>query len=521
MKKIYITFLIASLLSGCYIDKGNYNYSELKDLKIDLPFENYDVGIGKSLSITPTITTTLDESDLSYQWEIGDYSETVDNYYTFLKLTDGKNLNHNFNLSEHMKGPGTYKIRLRVNQKSTSRSFFSSLITINLKSEYSGLIILHGDDNQSDIGLLQASEFLVNAGTIKTSVTPDLYSQVNSEKIQGKGKSIIQSYTYYLDDVNRTTVVAITDKGAVWAKYADLSKGGDWNSMFNPGINSGKPEFYHTQGQVVYAVDNGKIFLRQNNNYSIFPIPVLATASYTAGSPFFEVSGRVQGFFFDKILRGFVVTTNIYGYTSFSSNAGDYFKQISTSNYFNLSSMNANLLHVDKGGQAGNYMAVMKEDNGNKYLAQINWAASSDANIPVARYDMNVLPEINDSKFFAFGDDQAAMCYYASSYNIYRFTALPGNSLEGKFNRLQMENGSPISIDGEITMLKVLKPLKNTGGSLKVNYHNYNKILLVGVYKNGKGTLYSFNIKEATGDVITYKTFTGFDKIYDANLKAF
>ena len=68
-------------------------------------------------------------------------------------------------------------------------------------------------------------------------------------------------------------------------------------------------------------------------------------------------------------------------------------------------------------------------------------------------------------------------------------------------------------------MMKILKPLKNTSGSLKVDYYNYNKIMLVGVYKNGEGVLYSLKLNEATGDVISFKTFSGFDRIYDANIK--
>lgn len=521
MKRIYFVLIMAVILlvTGCFKDEGNYDYTELQDLEIALPYETYQVGIGNQLSIKPTVTTEIAESDLTYQWEIGDYSATVSNYYTFLKFAEGKDLNYKFDLFEHMKGPGTYKIRLHAIQKSNGRSFYSPVAVVNLASEYSGLVVLHGDDSQSDIALLKATDFLVNEGSIETSFIPYLYSSVNKEKISGKGVSIIQSYTYYLNSVDRATVVAITDKAGVWAKYADLSKGGDWNSMFNYGINKGIPQYYTTQGQVVYAVDDGQIFPRSNNSFTIFPIPGIGVSQYYAASPFFEVTGRAQGFFFDKNSRGFVVTTNSNGFSSLSSNAGNYIKQIATTNLFNLASMNADLIYIDKGGQSGHYMAVMKGDGGNKFLAEINWAASSDANIPVAKYDMSVLPEINNAKFYAFGDDQAAMCYYATSSNVYRFTALPGNTLSGNSNQLRTETGSPITFDGEITMLKILKPLINSGGNLKVNYYNYNKIMLVGVYKNGKGTLYSLKIKEATGDVVSMTTFSGFDRIYDANIK--
>jgi hypothetical protein len=517
MKRLYLAFFLALLFAGCSKDLGNYDYTELQELTITVPYTSYQVGIGETLAITPEVKTEISELDLTYQWEIG-YTP-AHSQYSFLKFAEGKDLNFVCKLFEYMKSPGSYSIRLHVIQKSNGRSFYSPVISLSVTSKISGLVVLHGDDNQSDIALLKATDFLVNQGSIATSLIPNLYSSVNGEKIPGKGVSIIQTITYFLNNADRATVVAITDKGGVWAKYADLAKGGDWNSMFNSGINSGKPQFYTTQDQAVYAVDNGVLFPRNNNSYNIFPIPGIGTTQYYAASPFFYTkSGRVQGFFFDKNTRGFVETTNLNAYTSFSSSASNYFKQIVTSRYFNLAAMNADLVYMDKGGLGGHYLAVMKDDGGNRYLAEINWSASYDADIPAARYDMSVLPDINNAKFYAFGDDQVAMCYYATPSKVYRFTASPGNDLSSAYNELKMEDGTPITFDGEITMMKILKPLKNSSG-LKVQYYNYNRILLVGVYKNGHGTLYSMNVNQATGGVISYTTFAGFEKIYDANIK--
>lgn len=517
MRNTYIIFVIALLLGSCYDDKGNYEYNDLLDVSISVPFEEYDAGIGSKLTIIPSVETQIKETDLNYQWEIGDFSEEIDGYYTFIKFAEGKELDYTLDLFEHMKSPGNYYIRLHVIDEATGRSFYSSIITLRLTSDYTGLVVLHGNDTECDIALLKATDFLNTQGETTTIITPSLYSSINHEKIPGKGKSIIQSITYYLSYVERATVVAMTENDGVWINYDDFSKGGDWNSMFNSGVNKGEPQYYQPQGQVIYAVDGGQIFPRRNNSYTIFPIPGMGLDDYYASSPFFEVSGNVQGFFFDQNSKGFVVTTNSYAFGSLSTSSS--FSQITTNTEFNLAAMNADLLYVDKGGQSGHFMAVMREDSGNKYLAEINWAASTDNEIPVARYDMGVLPDINNSKYYAFGDNQAAMCYYATPSTVYRLTALPGYDLSGRYNPLQLEDGTPISFDGEITMMKILKPLKNTSGSLKVDYYNYNKIMLVGVYKNGEGVLYSLKLNEATGDVISFKTFSGFDRIYDANIK--
>jgi len=516
MKKHFIYLYIFLFCTSCYKDEGNYDYQHLDEVAISLPAESFSIGLGEKLQITAIVDSKIASDDLSYSWEVYTRAASMGNTYQYHPFAEGAVLNQSINLSELMPSPATYSIRLHAKQRSTGRDFYSALASLSVTSTYSGLMVLHGDDSQSDIALIKDRDFLIKDGSIQTQVIPNLYSTVNKGKIAGKGKSIIQSYTYSLANIDRATVVAITDKEAVWSKYADFTKGGDWNSMFNPGINAGKPELYFTDDQVVYAVDNGKIFPRQNNTYSIFPIPSSSAGSFTVGSRYFKISGRAQGFFYDRALRGFVVTSNHTGFSSLSTSS---FSQIATSSPFNIANMQADLLHLDRGGISNRFMAVMQEANGTKYLAELNWAASTNAGIAAAKYDMSVLPDINNAKFYAFGDNTAAMCYYGTGSKVYRYTALGGESLDGKFNELRMQNGSPINIDGEITMVKVLKPLLNNAGSFRVEYYNRNKILLVGSYKNNIGTLYSFTVSETTGDVIQAKQFTGLGKIHDADIK--
>jgi hypothetical protein len=519
MRTIYYLFTVL-LLAGCYKDKGNYEYSNLDAMEISLPFLGYEVGAGMQLIIDPIVKTEIQDSDIDWQWDI-EYQSPTD-YIRFEKFAEGKKLDYEFSLSPLIPSTGTYHIRLHAKQKSTGREFYSPVTSLRITSQYTGLMVLHGDDIQSDIGLLQAAEFRVTEGTMETTLIPDLYSSANNnQKIPGRGRTVVQTVTAYLYDINGARVIALTDAGAAWINYADFSNLGDWNSLFMPGVNKGQPEFIIPQGQAVYAVDGGQLFARVNSMYEVFPIPLPAAQGYNLASPFFEVGGtaRVQGFCFEKDTRGFVTCTSISNFYNYSDKIMSGVGQIVTSKNFNLAAMNADLVYVDRGGREGHYMAVMKEDNGKKYLAEIDWTAAADADMPYAKYDMQVLPNINDAKFHSFGDNQVAMCYYATASKVYRYTANNGESLAGRSNELRLQNGGSIVFDGEITMMKILKPNKNPDGPLAVDYHNYNKIMLVAVYKNNQGTLYSLKLDEPTGDVISYTTYNGFNKIYDADIK--
>jgi tRNA A37 threonylcarbamoyladenosine biosynthesis protein TsaE len=54
---------------------------------------------------------------------------------------------------------------------------------------------------------------------------------------------------------------------------------------------------------------------------------------------------------------------------------------------------------------------------------------------------------------------------------------------------------------------------------MKTIVHNSKILMLVGTYSNGKGTLYRCVMDELTGLVKEVTSYTGFNKIYDANIK--
>ena len=72
MKKIALFLGIVLTLAACYEDKGNYDYSELNDITIDLGNTQFTAAEGETISITPLLTFALDsnEANLSYEWNL-------------------------------------------------------------------------------------------------------------------------------------------------------------------------------------------------------------------------------------------------------------------------------------------------------------------------------------------------------------------------------------------------------------------------------------------------------------------
>ncbi|WP_083714578.1 PKD-like family lipoprotein [Bacteroides bouchesdurhonensis] len=109
MKLIKLLFISASLavtLSGCFEDKGNYDYKDLTRIDMDPSGSTYTVPIRGTLKITPDYTFSKEDSnkDLSYLWTldgevistdpvlewVADRYTEKNTYNLLLEITDNK-----------------------------------------------------------------------------------------------------------------------------------------------------------------------------------------------------------------------------------------------------------------------------------------------------------------------------------------------------------------------------------------------------------------------------------------------
>lgn len=509
---ILFSFLFVNFLVGCYDDKGNYDYKDLEAVNIQFPATSYDVQLGQTLPLTATVETTIDPADLRYEWQI--FSNG------FQTIAEGISAEYCFQTNDYIVGPGNYTLRLLVVQESTGREIYSEQINVRL-SGVTGLLVLHGKENQCDVGLLVAPEFLVNAGSVEVQNSPYWYSKKNDSKIEGVGSQIIHLLTEttinYRPD--RCYVAVITSERSVLAGYSDLQYEGDGDKLFYGDVAQGDVERFWVAGSAELALRGGDFYVckyTSSDKFYVSPCRTGLPENYQLAPFVMKIDNQYPIVYmgFEENSRSFITWSDDY--------AGSYYATTLSSPGadFDLGNMNADLVYWDKGGKTS-HMAVMRQNDGNYFLAELNLNTSETAKIPVARYELSTLPDFNQSLFYAFGDNQMNMCYYATASKAYRYSA--GNGVLSSAEPLKMMDGSLVNIEGEITMMKILKPYQlaadySTGIS-PFSYYNYNKILLVGTYLNGEGRLYVLHLDEMTGLVTEVATYDGFDRIYDANIK--
>lgn len=527
IKQIYFILLAALLFCGCYDDKGNYDYTTQEELEITIDGTYFERQVGTQLSIPVTVTTKIPDTDLTYQWEV--YSSNA-----FHKFADGKDLDWTCATTELMPGINQYTIRLHATQISTQLNFYSKQITFGIVG-VTGLLVLHGDDSQCDIGLLVAPEFRGSEVTDETIENyPTMYSQANGEKIQGKGKSIYHLFTSYTasnGSADRCYVVALTDQGATLANYAGLQHSAQYEDLFySAEIPHKKPQSFYVSDTKELIVDDGVLFYTTPYNSPLHVVPLddnvqSSLDQFENGiyfSPFVLVGKRGASYtrliMFNMKDRGFV------GYSDGSMWPNKYTKLDATTGDkvvpFNPADMDADLLYMDHGGSTNHTMAVMQDDNAHKYLVEMDLRTKVLSEMPYAKYDdLSNLIDFDRANSYAFGEDQFHMCYYATSNAVYRYSVESGKVPQSE--QLMTVEGQTIDFNGaEITMMRLLKPnAASISWTSGWSYKYYNQMLLVGTYANGQGTLRAFIIDQSSGRVLSETSYTGFDKIYDAAVK--
>ncbi len=522
----YVYVIMALFFSACYEDKGNYDYEIMEECKVTIPSGNRNVLFWQTLNITPTVETSIDKADLAYQWEFFDITNSRNQ---FVPVYEGEVMNFVCAKDDSLLiNDNAYPLRLCVTQLSTGRKFYSNEILINLMAQprKMGAMVLHGDGTSSDIGIVVAKEFYHKdrLDDLEEEVLPHYYSEANGEKMSGKGKWLMTSFMLNADRyqyADNIVTVATTDQGTMVAEGGSMEKKGDWNILFRGGYNKGEPLAACVKAQtVLFLFDGGDIFMRDHATYTVAQPALIAEdyPDYKFAPQILHMSG-VKYVLFDQNTRSFMrfdasagmMIKYSYKFTNLPFNF--------TGNLpFNPSNMQADLVFMAPGGEGDNAVAVMKEDNGNYFLAEMNPKASKDNDIPLHKYSLSHIADVQNEKVIAwdFGAGFVNMGYYATADGVYQFAVTNGNTINPV--ALRMSNGDEVRFKGRITMMEVMQVQKQSSDYLQAN-----KLLMVGTYEgtSGSGRLYSLELDQMTGLVSTMKIYEGFDEIYDAHIKEY
>lgn len=210
MKQLYYTIfclLTLPFLASCYDDEGGNDFdSPMQDVTMVIPSTAYSGSLGSTITITPEVETDIPESDLQFIWEAnGDLVNEVgrETYSPLLPEEQWqKVLTYTCQLDDNIADLNvSYEVRLHARQISTGRDFYSAnTVTLTIEG-ISGLLVLHGDDNTSDVGVLSAEEFMPSTSSIPETpiVQSTLYSDANDGvTIAGRGEAIVQTTSAYM-----------------------------------------------------------------------------------------------------------------------------------------------------------------------------------------------------------------------------------------------------------------------------------------------------------------------------------
>lgn len=555
--KLGILCLACALMASCYDDQdGNDFDSTMPNVLITIPESAYSGSLGQAITIEPVVSTTIDESDLEYIWEVKGARYNDQERQFFVPMVDDELQQRTLNYVCHLDSNITslnysYECRLRVHQKTTGRDFYStSPFTLTIQG-VTGLMVLYDCGNGSDIGVLEADEFMPEASSLpdEPKAVAGMYSMNAGRPLDGKGLSIVQIYPpdieWFGDDMkNRCRIFVMTESQAFWLERNDLSIYGDWESEFylqdSRKVNAGQPKGVVFQGDELYTFDGDNLFIRQPAYTPQFLFPMYTPETECVGghtfvfSPGAAIELNPYGGMQDMLYASSVDGTSQKGFVALTQNpmygGPDNTVLLDTQDDpvpFNPADMHADLLKM-RYDSRGHVVAVMKGDGShpvfgsNCFLADIFTDAETAGNstyqgFPQCVCDMSLLTDIDRAIAFDFGSTQNMM-YYATASNVYRY-GLDDKTLSAA-QTLCMTDGSSIIFDGEITMMKMLD-------SPNVERHDSDEILLVATYDGSQSRLYALHIEPMTGNVDFMSEYSAdnvggweFGRIYDVNIKA-
>ena len=177
--------MFSFIMTSCYKDKGNYDYEKVGEVKIEFPSVDEDNTMEaesyKEFTITPEISTELDENNFSYEWTIEGDVMSTERVLHFDKLP-------------LLARSESYLSKLTIKDKS-SDFVYSNYLHISVNSVVgAGWLILSEYDGFSHLG---------HKSKVDNKFTQDIFQLVNGKKLESgaveiSSDAIAQSQNDYM-----------------------------------------------------------------------------------------------------------------------------------------------------------------------------------------------------------------------------------------------------------------------------------------------------------------------------------
>lgn len=418
----YILFVCtASLICGaCYDDKGNYDYIELPEVRIDTA----GLGIPSECNITRFERMTL-SPNIYYNGKLvnDDLSAPLDYFWTIYSnvgigttdfvvdtLSKSRVLD-----AEITRAPASYQLQLEVyNRETKLKNFLQISCTVEGEIPTSGWLVFYERADKpetSDVGLVY------NTLTKKSWYSDDLvywnlYSSSNGAPMEGKPVRVMRTVNTLPNDL----IVLATEKEMSGVNPESFSREMTFDDFFYEAPGTTAITAYAQGGFLSTTVSMGETIISDNKLYvggGIRPLGVSMVGTYGELAPWLCLCH--DGFtavVYDQTNACFLGVTSGVKLSTLVAQ--------STDAAFDVNNVGAELLMSDWGYANREYF-LMKKDN-SYYLASANFmAGSSNTSMGTGWYDISSSPGISNATSMAVAYQGLYVMYGAgnSVYNLF------------------------------------------------------------------------------------------------------
>jgi len=519
IKYIFVLCLLSTSLISCRKDLGNYDYSEINNLKLSGIVDEYVIPSGFNLELKPVLDFSKDPgfSADNYKFEWVSFNLSAIQSEQRKTLHEGQNFDIPFPL-----GIGSYTLFYIVTEKSTGISWRKSFKVVVNGLYKGGWAVLSEVNSQSRLDYFEYNH--------ATGTYPKEYRAFNSlfsDASTGKVMSLPGKPKYIAGWSNRTTATGNSFKYFLYVgtdqitEKLNLTDGFIWKENYAFRFESAGATALNTvdyikpvSSGVGYSYSNGDVFFRYDTFQYLFGTPInkLSNSSYFTVSPhtavFRNSTANYVMLMYDTTNKRFVrnVGGALTSVTPLAYTAG--------TSAFDPNNVGMDLIWMDQtlayGGRA---YAVLKDGTSKYYLARMNNAA---AFLAYAWDDISALPEIAKATYFAV-DQQYGYLFYGVEGKLYQY------DVDSRQTKLMKDFGTE-----KITLLKY-----NTGNNVSLtvatnpaNAATYGKRfipvitdLICGTYDpanpNASGKVKIYKVPQFNADLVTDFEFGGFGKVVD------
>lgn len=512
MKLYYYTLALLSLIliGSCSKDLGNYEYSDINELKITNVSAEYTVRTGlDTLHIKPNISATIDQSDssrYSFLWILRTGAVTRDT------IGYKRNLEYVVHLT-----PANYELYYRVQDKQTGVVWIANSKIVVSTSYARGLLIM-GEDEQGNaeaemLSMLQ-NDTVHFKGLLSKSGLPALREPVSFLHTGGyenfsKLWAFTKSGSYYLD---RSTLTATTSNNFSRLLYMSetISPETLHPIVLAPQIRTAAGLIGSDLYRAMITV-GGDIFagvaLLAGGDYYNNPVNRVATAQEVRlpAAPYllYPIGSMSNFMWYDTQNQRFLNFASIGVATSSTVLADEGGSIFPWNQPAGRSLVYAeNTRNSDGGSTNGNSFAIMKDANNSHHIYKFyaNGTNPAKRNYYAVK---SIATDFDKAKFYAFSSNRSVV-FYAVGNKLYAYDYNPNNEKIYQFPE----------ITDEITMIKFDTQIDHIVNSLYIATYN----------SSTKGTLQRFNVGSNPNLVELLpqvnSTWTDLVKVKDVNWRA-